>query len=234
MESTVNSVLFWAGRLPHWLYLPIRGWYVSTPALYSLPAAFIVMVVSLFGSGGSGRAAALCAMGTFVLLIVATKMKTAYDFYKLRRRMIMVFLLLFLFSLIGKQVYQHLAETGALGEGGAKKFEQQTKQGSDVLSILVAGRGEFFAGLYCAIHKPIIGYGPWAIDWNGLGGDFLRKYGSVEDYESYLKFQMSPSSRLLVIPSHSCIVGFWTWYGIFGLLLWLYLLRLYWKRALIR
>ncbi len=229
MESTVNSVLFWAGRLPHWLYLPVRAWYISTPAFYSLPAAFIIIVVCLFGSGGSGRAATLCAMITFVLLFVGAKRKTVHGLYQLRKRMVMVFLLLGVVAFVGKQAYLHLAESGALGEGGAKKLEQQTKQGSGFFSLLVAGRGEFFAGLYCAIHKPIIGYGPWAIDWNGLGGDFLRKYGSAEDYENYLRFQMSSARKLSVIPSHSCIVGFWTWYGIFGLLLWLYLLRLYWK-----
>ena len=227
MESTVSSALFWAGRLPHWLYLPVRGWYISTPSLYSLPTAFVVGVVCLLWSAGSGRAAALCALCTFVLLAVGAK--TIRGMWKLKKRISFIVIALMVVALIGKQVYQSLAERGVLGEGGTKKYEQQTKEGRGVFSMLVAGRGEFFAGIYCAIRKPIIGYGPWAIDWDGLGGDFLRKYGSSEDYENYLRFQRASIRRLSVIPSHSCIVGFWTWYGIFGLLLWLYILRLYWK-----
>ena len=227
MESTVNSVLFWTGRIPHWLYLPVRGWYLSTSAFYSLSSAFAVIIVCLFGSGGSGRAATLCAMATFILLVVGGK--TIRGLWQLRKKMVIVLVVLGVVALMVKQVYQHLAESGALGEGGAKKFEQQTKQGKDVFSILVAGRGEFFAGLYCAIRKPIVGYGPWAIDWDGIAGDFLRKYGSPEDYESYVRSRMSSARKISVIPSHSCIVGFWTWYGIFGLILWLYILRLYWK-----
>ena len=229
MESTMNSVLFWAARLPHWLYLPIRGWYTSVPASYSLPSAFAVIIVCLLGSGGSGRAAALCALVTCFFLVFGAK--TAHGMRMLKKNMIFVLIALMVVALVGKQIYQGLAERGVLGESGTKKFEQQTKQGSGVISMLIAGRGEFFAGIYCAIRKPIIGYGPWAIDWNGLGGEFIREYGSSEDYENYLRYQTSstPYRKLSLIPSHSSIVGFWTWYGIFGLLLWLYILRLYWK-----
>lgn len=227
MESTMNSVLFWAGRLPHWLYLPIRGWYTSVPASYSLPSAFIVIVVSLLGSGGSGRAAALCALATFFFLVVGAK--TVLGMRMLKKNMIIVLMALIVVALVGKQIYQGLAERGVLGEGGTVKFEQQTKQGRGVMAMLIAGRGDFFAGIYCALRNPIIGYGPWAIDWDGIGGEFLREFGSSEDYENYLRYQMLSSRKLSVIPSHSSIVGFWTWYGIFGLLLWLYILRLYWK-----
>ncbi len=231
MESTANSVLFWAGRLPHWLFTPVRGWYIQTPTLYSILATLVIISVSLLGSGGSGRAAALAAMGTLCLLIVGRK--TSRELTRLKKHIFMVVIFLVLAAVGVKLVYQHLAKTGVLGEAGQKKFEVQTQHGNSAFSIIVAGRGEFFAGLYCALQKPFIGYGPWAIDHDGLAGDFLAKYGSYEDYAEYVRYQISLASqnriKQSVIPSHSCIVGFWTWYGIFGLVLWLYILWLYWK-----
>lgn len=231
MEATASSVLFWSSRLPHWLFTPVRGWYIQTPVAYSIIATIAIIVVALFGSGGSGRSAALAAMGTLCLLLVGRKTKR--ELMILKKHMFIVVAFLVLAAAGGKTVYQHLAKEGALGEAGQKKFEEQTKHGNSAFSMIVAGRGEFFAGLYCALHKPIVGYGPWAIDYDGLAGDFLAKYGSYEDYASYVRYQMALASqngiRQSVIPSHSCIIGFWTWYGIFGLILWLYILWLYWK-----
>ena len=231
MESTVGSVLFWASRLPNWLFTPIRGWYLQTPSTYSIFAAVAVIFVSLFGSGGSGRSAALAGLGSLCLLIVGGK--TLKDLTRLKKHIIALLVILMIVGVISKSVYQRLASVGALGEEGRRKFEEQTKLGNSALAMLMAGRGEFFAGLYCAIRNPIVGYGPWAIDHEGLSGEFLREYGAVEDYENYLRFQQAVANqtgrRLVVIPSHSCIVGFWTWYGIFGLVLWLYILKLYWK-----
>ena len=231
MESTVGSVLFWASRLPNWLFTPIRGWFIQTPSSYSIFAAIAVVLVSLFGSGGSGRSAALAGLGSLCLLIVGGK--TVGDLARLKKHIVTLLVFLMIAAAVGKTAYQHLARTGLLGEQGQRKLEEQTKHGNSALSMLMAGRGEFFAGLYCAIRNPIVGYGPWAIDRDGLSGEFLREYGDVEDYENYLRFQQAAASQIgrkqAVIPSHSCVVGFWTWYGIFGLFLWLYILRVYWK-----
>ena len=229
MESTAGSVLFWASRLPAWLYTPIRGWFLETPLLYSLPATVIVVVVSLLGSGGSGRSAALIGIGTFCLLLFGGK--NARGLNRLKKNIILLLIGLAIVGFIGKSAYQHLARSGVLGEEGRRKYEAQTRHGDSAWAMLMAGRGEFFAGLYCALQKPIVGYGPWAIDRNGVAGDFLRKYGAIEDYEYYIQ-SMSASRAVLreyVVPTHSCIVGFWVWYGIFGLVLWLYILWLYWK-----
>lgn len=231
MEGTMGSVLFWASRLPNWLFTPVRGWYLQTPAMYSIFAAIAVVIVSLFGSGGSGRSAALAGLGTLCLLLVGGK--TVKDLMRLKKHVVSLLVFLMIAGIVGKTAYQHLASSGALGEQGQRKFEEQTRRGNSAMAMLMAGRGEFFAGLYCAIKNPIIGYGPWAVDHEGLSGEFLREYGATEDYETYLRFQQATANqtgrRQVVIPSHSCIVGFWTWYGIFGLVLWLYILKLYWK-----
>lgn len=231
MESTLGSVLFWGSRLQHWLYLPIKGWYLSTPKVYSVAAPFVVAAVSLLGSGGSGRSFALCAIASSVLLILGSKKVSIL--LRLKRKLIVVFIVMLIGAFAAKGMYSHLAKSGALGEVGLRKYEQQTKSGTGVLPILMAGRSEFFAGIYCAVHNPIVGYGPWAIDWDDLYYGFLEKYGTIEDFQLYVKCQLASArdggGRVHVIPSHSCIVGFWTWYGIFGLVLWLYIFWLYYK-----
>ena len=92
----------------------------------------------------------------------------------------------------------------------------------------MGGRLEFFVGLYANLQKPIIGYGPWALDQDGYYEDFLYKFGSSEDFD---KYQITKEWQLKqgyfvrnLLPSHSHIIGFWQAYGIAGLLLWLYVL----------
>ena len=230
IEATLGSVLFWVERLPHWLYVPIRGWYMSTPLLYSAAAPLVVASVCLFASGGSGRSAALSALLTFVLLIIGRKSLRSLQF--IRKHFFVCVCVLAGVALGGAKAYQYFAWTGALGESGFKKIEEQTKSGSGPLAILFSARVDFFAGLYCAVRNPIVGYGPWAVDEDGVAEGFMRKYVTEENYQRYMEMvraSLITGFKRMVIPSHSCIVGFWTWYGIFGLLLWLYIIRLYWK-----
>lgn len=229
-ESTVNSVLFWSSRLPHWLYVPVRGWYLGVPNLYSLMASVAIAAISLLSSSGSGRSAALCAIVTFGMLVFGRKSRESM--LKLKKYIYVMFFSLLVLGLLSKFAYQRLALSGALGDAAARKYEQQTKSGTGIVNLLIAGRGQFFAGLYCAIKNPIIGYGPWAIDKDGVAGEFLAKYGTQEDYDIYLRYQMNEylvARKNLVVPAHSCIIGWWIWYGIFGLLTWLYILWLYWR-----
>lgn len=230
MESTMNSVIFWAGRLPHWIYLPLRGWFASTPAIYSRTAPLVLAGISLFSSGGSGRAAALCALATFAVLLVEGRSRVSLKQHK--QRIIILCVLLVLIGVVAKKGYESLAQSGVLGEYAVKKYENQTRLGNSAIDMLVAGRSEFFVGLYCAVKKPIIGYGPWPVDKDGDVGLFLSKYGTYEDYEVYLRSQRDAYAmgmKQALLPTHSCIMGWWVWYGILGLSVWVYILWLYWK-----
>ena len=223
--STLSGVLFWADRLPHWLYLPIRSWYTAVPKVYAVSASLCVAAACLFLSGGSGRAATICALGTFAFLCVGGG--TVGDLQRLKKHVIVALLFVLGILMLGKMSYQYCAKKGILGESSARKLAVQSRHGEDLLSLLMAGRSEFFAGIYCALKNPILGYGPWAIDKNGVAAGFIYAYGDPEDYESYMRSINGQTRKLPVIPSHSCIVCFWTWYGIFGLVLWLYILMLY-------
>lgn len=108
------------------------------------------------------------------------------------------------------------------------KYEQQTKNGTSVVQVLIRGRAEAFCGLYAALDNPIWGFGPWAEDKNEYWARFLEKFGSQEDAVEYYKYKLyeAQKGRSLVgmLPCHSMIMQFWVWYGIFGLLYWLYVL----------
>lgn len=226
MDATMGYVLFWTTRIKAWLYLPIEGWYLSVPKFYAVPAAFAVVIMGLFFSGGSGRSAAIAALVSCFFLFIGADKRRGIEFIK--KNKVTIFIALALLGLCFKFAYTELASAGKLGDGAAKKYEQQTKRGSSVLALLMGGRVAFFSGAYSCLCKPIIGYGPWAEDTNGIFGEFLVKYGQDEDYDSWFRtfaYRQRIGKRNL-LSSHSQIITFWMWYGIFGLILWLYVLYL--------
>ena len=81
-----------------------------------------------------------------------------------------------------------------------------------------------FCGLLAALDKPIIGWGPWAIDEGGYVEEFLGKYGTSEDYQNYIRSVHYSTPGFTLLKCHSHITMFWVWYGIFGLIFWLYVL----------
>ena len=84
---------------------------------------------------------------------------------------------------------------------------------------------ESFCGLIACVDKPIIGFGPWARDEFGYTAEFLKKYGTYDDFTNYLRAQQYSLKMGLdahLIPGHAYITQFWLWYGIFGLIFWLY------------
>lgn len=83
------------------------------------------------------------------------------------------------------------------------------------INLLLLGRTEVFVGILAAIERPIIGYGPWAVDVSGKFSQLifvLRDNGLTGDFTRY-------------IPTHSVIVGSWVWGGVLGLLSILYIAR---------
>jgi hypothetical protein len=124
------------------------------------------------------------------------------------------------------QVYRYAAVHGYMGEEQLYKYEEQSKRGNDMLSLLISGRTGSFAALLTAIDKPIIGHGSWALDYKGYYRSFLVKYGTDDEMDLYLKSAVGRGEAIAWIPGHSQIMNGWTWYGIFGLVFWLYVLYL--------
>ena len=85
---------------------------------------------------------------------------------------------------------------------------------------------------FACIDKPIIGWGPLAEDTGGYVANYLAKYASEEDFENYMKSVQDDAIygyRYRKIPAHSHIEAAWLHYGIFGLILWIYVFFLMYK-----
>lgn len=227
MAATIGYAVFWANITRSCLYVPIEGWYLKMKKWYFFVASIVVICSAMFLSGASGRSSTLCAGITAILLMVGSPQRKRLDF--LRRHLIMLGAVLLAFGIGYKAIYREMATSGMLGEEAQNKYMRQTKRGSGIISLLMGGRAEFFAGGYACLQKPLLGYGSWAVDTDGVYGEFLRQYGVEGEYENYILEsyrQYSNGGMAHLIPGHSCIIQFWLWFGIMGLIFWIYILLL--------
>lgn len=202
--------------------IPVRCWYTKIPALLSV-VTLLVYGLYVAVATASGRSMALIIWGGAALIFIGQK-----SIRKMRRirKGFWFYVLISIVLIFGaKALYSHAAQAGWMGEAARLKYEQQTRGGDSMLKLLMGGRIQFFAGGYCALKQPIMGYGPWPLDWNHVYEEFLVKYGNDDDAEAYER-GLQRKGGVGEIPSHSHIVGFWTWYGVAGLILWLYVLGL--------
>ena len=225
VEGIVNGQLFWISQIGAAMRIPYVGWYLQCPLAYSVIAPMFLVLFALFSST-SGRARSLSALAAVVLICLGRK-------HRASMRMIgQHFLLLSMLGilLIGmyKIGYSFAARNGLLKAGAVRKYELQTHGNDSIGRLLLGGRADSFAGLLACVRKPILGYGPWAFDNNDFMAEFLTKYGDYDDFRNIQMMQRlayrSGDVSLRLIPCHSHITMFWLWYGIMGLLFWLYII----------
>jgi hypothetical protein len=202
-----------------------EGWYLQCPTFVSVGVPIFMVGFSMLTSA-SGRSAALGAIGTVGLILIGGKKRET-----IRRRLCNKFGLWCCVAIIGvfcmHTLYRVAATKGWLGEDALKKYEQQTQGDTSIMALLLGGRMESFCGLIACVDKPIVGFGPWAMDNGGYVAEFLDKYGTYEDSINYYKAMESNFARgkmLRMIHCHAYITEFWLWYGMFGLLFWLYVI----------
>lgn len=217
MDAVLNYKLFWVTRAMLWLSLVIQIAYLRVPLGVSLG---ITGFLAYFSLVEGGRSAFLCVAVSFVIMLAGGRRVQSM---KRIKRYFGLALIVGVLSLAAIRGIYHVAVTnGLMGEEELTKYEIQTKSGSGILHLLMAGRADFFVGLIAIRDKPLLGHGSWAIDVAGYQQRFLDKYGNAEDYERYVARYRSNDRT---IPGHSHIVGFWLWHGIAGGLFWLYVLR---------
>jgi len=111
-------------------------------------------------------------------------------------------------------IYSFLASNNYLGDMEALRFRSQ----SGFFGVLVGGRQELLTYFYAISDSPFIGYGSWPDNpfYDELLSDLLVKYGylnaTVQNYSGEK------------LPIHSHIFGAWVTAGIFGTLIWIWLL----------
>lgn len=224
-QEIMEGPLFWISRVKPIVMAPTQGWYLQTPWGINIIAPLFMagfsMVVSI-----SGRSAALIALAFAVMVIVGGKTRRSIS--RISRHFWMIIIAGICFIMIAYVGYKMSAERGWLGEDARRKYDAQTEGGEGGIGrLLLGGRGESFIGLLACRDKPIVGWGPWARDENGYTEEFMLKYGTWEDYQNYVGYQLflnkcGITDRML--SCHAYITEFWAWYGIWGLLFWLYVI----------
>lgn len=221
LDQTMSGALFWVEKVTTFLQLPIKAFYLQTPLFAALIVPVIVMIVTAKTSG-SGRSASLVVLlGSF---LIALGRKRRSTMRLMGKYFILVAIAGLLLVIAFKQGYYYLAEHGYLSEGAVSKFEKQTKSGKGLMSLIVNGRLEPFVGLTAAIDNPILGYGCLPFDRNDYYLKALQKYGSDEDVQKYVYLRNREPGRMILIQTHSHIIGNWVTSGIFGLAFWVYVL----------
>lgn len=227
-EAVLGYATYTASRVNEFLKIPINCFYLSAPSVYSWFIPVVCAGISMAFSQASGRSAAAASFASGLLIFFGGKSRRKISW--LSKNIWLIFILGLIGAVAFKATYTHFAKSGALGEAALKKYEKQTATGTGFLNILMAGRMELFCGLQACIDYPIIGLGSRAEDRYGYTENYLRKYASQEDYDSFLAeiefYKKKTGQAYTLIPAHSHLVQFWLWFGIFGLLLWLYVFGL--------
>ncbi len=226
INKTGHGGLFWLSHFSGLIDMLPKGWYLQFPSPLTLAIPLLFALYGILFSV-SGRSAALGYLGCFALALLGGKRIATM------KRISKRFWWLVAAGLVGlvcvKLVYQEAASRGWLGDEARLKYERQTHGDESVKALLLGGRIDSFVGLVACIDKPIVGWGPWALDTEGYYGEFLSKYGAQEDFDAYnanlsraLRYGHVINARL--IPVHSVLTEFWCWYGIAGLIFVIYAL----------
>lgn len=231
VEAMTSYALFWSHRIKGLLTLPVQAAYLSTPIHYSLIALLISGVTYIFNSGSSGRSSA--ATTFLALALIALGGKSRKKIASLGKRVWSLGLVMLVVAMALKAGYSYLAKEGYLGESAQNKYYWQTRSGTDILHMLMAGRMELFCGVMACLDNPILGFGPKGEDTQGYVANYLRKYAAEDDYLNYIRSQQEAVRQgkfiYNTIPAHSYIAEFWVYYGIAGLLVWIYVLWLFFQ-----
>ena len=238
-EAILGNEFLWTARIGGWLSLPINAFYYSTPLVYSIFEPFLFSLYFLLASA-SGRSAALVGMCSSILILIGGKRRKNMARIK-KHFFAMVAIAVVGFTII-KIGYVYTAKSGILGEEAQRKYVMQTRGSDSALSIIMGGRSDFFMGLVAALEHPIWGYGPWPVDKDGFAERFFYEHADYEEILVHERMKILAAQNGVIrqgwIPTHSHLIGFWVWYGLAGLIFWLYVLRLifqvirYWMNAI--
>ena len=143
--------------------IPVRCYYQKIP----WGASFLILL--LWGgycifSTASGRSTSLAIFAGAMLVFVGQK--SVRKIARIRKHFILATCIGLVGIFCAKGLYSRAAISGILGEEARKKYELQSRGNNGILQLLMGGRIECFAGAFAAFEQPIMGYGPWALDYN--------------------------------------------------------------------
>lgn len=224
-EEIISGPIYWITRLNPLIMAPVKGWYLQTPVIVNIFAPLFMAGFSMLTTI-SGRSAALGSVAFVALVIIGGKRETSMirvsrNFWKICAFGVILIAVLYI-------SYKTSARLGWLGEEARIKYERQTSGGQGGIGrLLLGGRAEAFIGLLACRDKPIVGWGPWAADENGYTEEFIEKYGTPEDVTALYKIRYSGKMHgngREFLSCHAYLTEFWAWYGIAGLIFWIYII----------
>ena len=218
LARTVGYKLYWLLLAIQFISLPFVGWYLKTPTFYTITASIILAIMALLVGV---RSTSLTWAASVLLLIIGRR--NSLNMMKIKLHFVALLISILFVIVMMKGVYRFSVRQGWLGEGEMRKYELQTKEGDSALKMLMAGRTEFFVGLYAALESPFLGRGSWALDTTGVYPEFVYKYGAAEDYQVLMDSRKIQGGQYF-IPFHTHVITYWMWHGVFGLIFWLYFL----------
>ena len=222
-EEIMQGPIFWITRLQHLVLAPTKGWYLQTPWFISVLTPLFMAGFSIMTTV-SGRSAALSALGFAVLVVIGGKSRRSIS--RISRNFGKITVIGILLIITAYFAYKTSASLGWLGEAARKKYEVQTHGGEGGIGrLILGGRGDSFIGLLACRDKPIIGWGPWAMDEKEYAEEFISRFGTWEDVQHLMEWRERQarwgiSEKLL--SCHAMITESWAWYGIWGLVFCLY------------
>ena len=224
-DAIMSGPTYWIQRLGAFINLPTKGWYLQTPMLYNIVAPLFMAAFSMLTTV-SGRSAALGAIAFAALVIIGGQEQRTMA--RLSRHFWGICGVGILAVFVMHAAYRVVATKGLLGEDARQKYEIQSHGENSIGRLILGGRAQAFVGLLACRDKPIVGWGPWAIDTQGYREEFMTKYGTMEDVMEFYKSQQRLGAMGIandrLIPCHAYITEFWVWYGIAGLIFWIYVM----------
>ncbi len=224
VDAIMSGPIFWTTRLSSIIGAVLKGWYLQLPTSV---CGVVPLILALFAVliSESGRSIALGLIAMSMLVFIGGRSPERIKRLVCRRLGLLIGVsIMCLF--IANQTYRYAALNGLMGEKSRIKYEKQSHGSDSITKLLLTGRMDSFCGLLACMDRPILGYGPWAIDDRGYISTFLSKYADEEDYRDYVEltrfYSMQGTLPIRLIPCHSFITQFWLWYGVMGLIFWLY------------
>lgn len=226
VAAIMSGPLFWISRLNAIIGAIPKGWYLQCPGFVCV---IIPIGLALFAAltSESGRSVTLGLVAASILVLIGGKTPARIKRF-VCRKMWMLIIVAIISIFVLNRLYHYAAQNGMLTEKARVKYEAQTHGSANIFKLLLSGRMESFCGLLACVDKPIVGMGPWAVDNAGYTTTFLSRYADEDDYRKYIEivnyYSLRGASSLRLIPCHSYITQFWLWYGVFGLIFWMYVI----------
>ncbi len=226
VDAIMSGPIFWTTRLSSIIGAVLKGWYLQLP---SVVCGGVPLILALFAvlTSESGRSIALGLIAMSMIVFIGGKSPERIKRLVCRRLWLLIGVSIMCLFIVN-HTYRYAALTGLMGEKSRIKYEKQSHGSDSIAKLLLTGRMDSFCGLLACIDRPIFGYGPWAIDDYGYISTFMRKYADAEDYRDYVELTRFYSTQgavpIRLIPCHSFITQFWLWYGVSGLIFWIYVL----------